>query len=96
MKSKSGEAIGGSNKWAKDNKSGARFAANSGAMAMTLLEAAGRADEPLDTGDMASCETWHRILNAIERLKAKVPADGEGVHWCGVGATARLFDRPLI
>jgi hypothetical protein len=24
------------------------------------------------------CETWHRILNAIERLQAKAPADGEG------------------
>jgi len=24
--------------------------------------------------------TWHRILNAIERLQAKVPAKGEAVH----------------
>jgi hypothetical protein len=29
---------------------------------------------------MAGAETWHRILNAIERLQAKVPADGEGAH----------------
>jgi hypothetical protein len=29
---------------------------------------------------MAGCETWHRILKAIERLQAKAPADGEGVH----------------
>jgi hypothetical protein len=25
-------------------------------------------------------ETWHRILNAIERLEAKAPAEGEKVH----------------
>jgi hypothetical protein len=31
-----------------------------------------------DEGDMAGAETWHRILNAIERLQAKAPA--EGVH----------------
>jgi hypothetical protein len=29
---------------------------------------------------MAGAETWHRILNAIERLQAKAPAEGEGVH----------------
>jgi hypothetical protein len=29
---------------------------------------------------MAGCEVWHRILNAIERLQAKAPGDGEGVH----------------
>ena len=38
------------------------------------------ADELLDAGDMAGAEVWHRILNAIERLQAKAPADGEGVH----------------
>jgi hypothetical protein len=31
-------------------------------------------------GDMAGAETWHRILNAIERLQAKAPTDGENVH----------------
>jgi hypothetical protein len=41
-----------------------------------MLEAAGRADELLDAGDMAACEVWHRILNAIERLQAKALADG--------------------
>ena len=29
---------------------------------------------------MAGAETWHRILNAIERLQAKAPAEGEKVH----------------
>jgi len=45
-----------------------------------MLEAAERADQLLDDGDMAGCETWHRILNAIERLQAVKPADGEAVH----------------
>jgi hypothetical protein len=30
---------------------------------------------------MADAETWHRILDAIERLQAKVPAGGENVHY---------------
>jgi hypothetical protein len=29
---------------------------------------------------MAGAETWHRILNAIERLQAKAAAEGEKVH----------------
>jgi hypothetical protein len=29
---------------------------------------------------MAGAETWHRILNAIERLQAKAPAEGESVQ----------------
>jgi len=45
-----------------------------------MHEAAERADQLLDEGDMAGAETWHRILNAIERLQAKVPAEGEKVH----------------
>ena len=44
-----------------------------------MLEASKRADQMLDEGDMAGAETWHRILNAIERLQAKVP-EGEVVH----------------
>jgi hypothetical protein len=44
------------------------------------LEAAGRADELMDAGDVAACEMWHRILSAIERLQAAAPAHGEGVH----------------
>jgi triphosphoribosyl-dephospho-CoA synthetase len=43
-----------------------------------MLEASERADQLLDEGDMAGAETWHRILNAIERLKAL--AEGEKVH----------------
>ena len=34
----------------------------------------------LDEGDMAGAETWHHILNAIERLQAMAPAEGEKVH----------------
>ena len=45
-----------------------------------MLEASQRADQLLDEGDMAGAETWHRILNAIERLQAKAPAEGEKVH----------------
>jgi hypothetical protein len=45
-----------------------------------LLEASERADQPLDEGDMAGADTWHRILNAIERLQAKAPAEGEKVQ----------------
>jgi hypothetical protein len=45
-----------------------------------LLEAAERADQLLDEGDMAGAETWHRILNAIERLQAAAPAEGESVQ----------------
>src|SRR4029450_2859105 len=37
-------------------------------------------DQLLDECDMAGAETWHRILNAIERLQAKAPAEGEKVH----------------
>jgi hypothetical protein len=45
-----------------------------------MLESSMRADQMLDEGDMAGAETWHRILNAIERLQAKAPAEGEKVH----------------
>ena len=45
-----------------------------------MIEAAERADRLLDEGDMACAETWHRILDAIERLRAKAPADGERMH----------------
>jgi hypothetical protein len=31
-------------------------------------------------GDIAGVETWHRILNAIERLQTERPAEGENVH----------------
>jgi hypothetical protein len=45
-----------------------------------MLEASFRADQLLEEGDMAGAETWHRILNAIERLQATVPPEGEKVH----------------
>jgi len=45
-----------------------------------MLEASERADQLLEEGDMASAETWHRILNAIKRLQAKAPAEGKKVH----------------
>ena len=45
-----------------------------------MLEAAERADRLLDEVDMAGAETWHRILNAIERLPATRPAGGDAVH----------------
>jgi hypothetical protein len=44
-----------------------------------MLEAAGRPDELLGAGDMAGCEVWHRILEAMERLQATKPAEGESV-----------------
>jgi len=31
------------------------------------------ADQLPDVGDLAGAETWHRTLNAIERLQAKAP-----------------------
>ena len=39
-----------------------------------------RADELLDCGDFEGCCEMHRILDAIERLQAKAPAEGEKVH----------------
>jgi hypothetical protein len=40
-----------------------------------MLEAAQHADQSLVEADMAGAETWHRILNAIERLQAMAPAE---------------------
>jgi hypothetical protein len=45
-----------------------------------MLEAAARADKLLEDGDSLGAETWHRILDAIERLQAKAPAEEEKVH----------------
>jgi hypothetical protein len=36
-----------------------------------MLEAAERADQLLDEDDMAGAETWHRILNAVDRLQQR-------------------------
>ena len=43
-------------------------------------EASARADRQAEEGDMASAAAWHRILDAIERLQAQKPAEGEPVH----------------
>ena len=45
-----------------------------------MLEAAQGADQLLEDGDWRAAVTWHRILDAIERLQAKAPAEGEKVH----------------
>jgi hypothetical protein len=45
-----------------------------------MLEAAARADQLMADGDMAGCTTWQPILDAIERLQAQKPAEGEKVH----------------
>ena len=55
-----------------------------------MLEAAERADQPLDEGDIAGAETWHRILSAIERLRAQQPGGGDG---CTLGA--RILAQPI-
>ena len=34
----------------------------------------------LEDGDWQAAATWHRILDVIERLQAKAPAEGEKVH----------------
>jgi hypothetical protein len=45
-----------------------------------MLEAAARADQLQEEGDWQGALTWHRILDAIERLQAEAPAEGEKVH----------------
>jgi len=45
-----------------------------------MLEASERADQLTEDGDWEGANSWHRILDAIERLQAKAPADGEKVH----------------
>jgi hypothetical protein len=45
-----------------------------------MFEASARADQALEDGDMGAAATWHRILDAIDRLQAKAPAEGEKVH----------------
>ena len=47
---------------------------------VAMLEAAARANQLAEDGDPAGAETWHRILNAIERLQAQNPAEGEPIH----------------
>jgi hypothetical protein len=45
-----------------------------------VMEAAARAGELLEAGDLEGCAIWHRILDAIERLQATKPAEGEKVQ----------------
>ena len=45
-----------------------------------MTEAAVRADQLLEDGDWRAAITWHRIFDAIERLQAQQPAEGEAVH----------------
>jgi hypothetical protein len=45
-----------------------------------MLEAATRGKRLLEDGDPLGAGTWYRILDAIERLQAKAPAEGEKVH----------------
>jgi len=45
----------------------------------SMIEAAARADQLQEAGDYEAAVTWHRILDAIERLQAKAPAEGEMV-----------------
>jgi transposase-like protein len=40
-----------------------------------MIEAAARADQLLEAGDWEGCATWHRILDAIQRLQAKAPGN---------------------
>src|SRR5262249_55035691 len=45
-----------------------------------MLEASMRADQNFDKGNMPGAETWHRVLNCVERILATKPGEGEGVH----------------
>jgi hypothetical protein len=51
----------------------------------TLHRGRARADQLLEDGDWRGAVTWHRILNAIERLQAKAPAEVKRcIEWSGV------------
>ena len=45
-----------------------------------VIEAAMRADELLDAGDLDGLATWNRILRAIEELRAGKWPEGEQIH----------------
>jgi hypothetical protein len=51
-----------------------RYGSNAG------LEAAERADELLEKGDLEGSAVWQRIMTAIEKLQAQKPALGETVQ----------------
>ena len=44
------------------------------------IEAAMRADELMETGDMDGRAVWLRIVKAVEKLLAKERPEGEKVH----------------
>ncbi len=44
------------------------------------IEAAVRADEFLDQGNLDGKRLWMRIMRAIEELQRQRPRDGEAVH----------------
>ncbi len=45
-----------------------------------VIEAAKKADEMLDKGDLDGQATWNRILRAIEELRAGKRPEGAEVH----------------
>ena len=51
-----------------------RYGSNAG------IEAAERADDALEHGDMEGCALWKRILAAVEKLQAEKPPPGETVQ----------------
>ena len=44
------------------------------------IQAAMKADELLEDGDLDGQATWRRIFYAIKELLRKAPGEGEGVH----------------
>ncbi len=44
------------------------------------IEAAMRADEPLEAGDLDGYAVWRRILRAVEELRRMEPGPGRKVH----------------
>ena len=44
------------------------------------IQAAMRADELLEKGDMDGYDVWKRILRAVEELRRVGPTEGEAVH----------------
>ncbi len=49
-------------------------------MTAAAIEAAMRADEFLDQGNLDGERVWIRIVQAIEELQRERPRDGEAVH----------------
>ena len=45
-----------------------------------MQESAMRADQLLEDGDWQGAVSWRRILDAVERLQAQKPTEGEPIH----------------